>query len=119
MNKRTAFSIIFLPVLLMGTDILFAEAISEYTLRTMNPLPNYLSILVQVILQGLTLLIMYRSLAYKKEKNYRIILSVMIIASILIFFLSTSLFIPFQLYLISPFLIAYYGSSLLYSLFSK
>lgn len=68
MNKRTVFSIIFLPILLMGADVFFAEVISEYTLRTMNPLPNYLSILVQVILQGLTLLIMYRSLAYKKEK---------------------------------------------------
>lgn len=119
MKKRTAFSIVFLPILLMGADILFAEAISQYILRTMNPLSYYLSIFVQVILQGLTLFIMYRSLAYKKEKNYRIILSVMVIVSILIFFLATLLVIPFQFYLISPFLTAYYGSALLYSLFSK
>ena len=119
MNKKTALSLIFLPVLLMGIDASATQAINDYMLRSFNPAPAYFSIFLQIILQGLTLIFIYHSLVYKKEKTYQLTLAVMLVACVLMLFLSTALIIPFQFYLITPFLIAYYGSALLYSLLSK
>lgn len=119
MNKKTALSLIFLPVLLMGIDAFATQAINDYMLRSFNPAPAYFSIFLQIILQGLTLIVIYHSLVYKKEKTYQLTLAVMLVACVLMLFLSTALTIPFSIHLVLPFLIAYYGSALLYSLLSK
>lgn len=119
MNKKTALSLIFLPLLLMGIDAFATQAINDYVSQSFNIGPAYFSIFLQIILQGLTLIVIYHSLVYKKEKTYQLTLAVMLVACVLMLFLSTALIIPFQFYLITPFLIAYYGSALLYSLLSK
>lgn len=119
MKNRLFFSITFVPLFLMVSYTLLEDVVIEHSQRSMNTVPAFILMGVEIVVQGIILFVMYRSFVHKKEKNYRILLVIMIIITILLFFLSTSLIIPFQLYTIFPFLTAYYGSAILYSLFSK
>lgn len=119
MKSSTAYSLLFLPILLMVGHAMLATTIEQHYYRTFDIQPILLLLGLQILIQGTVLVLMYRSLVYKREKNYRILLEVMVVVCILLFILALNQVIPTHLYLVFPPLVAYYGSALLYSLISK
>ena len=119
MKKRTIILLLFYPIFIMAGYSYLSNTLIQYFQLSFNVPPVFVLMGTQVLFQGSTLLLLYRSFIYKHEKNYRTLLGIMTLVCILLYVLAIKLFIPFELYTIFPYLITYYGSAFVYSLWGQ
>lgn len=118
MKKSTMFLLLLYPIFIMVGYTFLETILIQNSQRSFDVPPVFVLIGIQVFFQGSTLVLMYRSLVYKKEKSYRTLLGIMTLVCILLEMLAIKLIIPFELYRIFPYLVTYYGSAFVYSVWS-
>lgn len=118
MKKSTLFLLLVYPTFIMAGYMFLETILIQNSQRSFDIPPVFFLMAIQVLSQGSTLVLMYRSLVYKSQKSYRTLLGIMTLVCILLDILAIQMIIPFELYRIFPYLITYYGSAFVYSVWS-